>query len=165
MDGFCPCLAPLCWMSVSPVSVSVKRPPLSPNRCFFLGVIYCDGAGTLMSSVISTTDNDNWKLQRNELNEAFLPVSSISRTLPISQSRSNECVSKLQQLAEVSVFGFGVVVCAFGRRIKLLAASLFCCTNDTTPMQANASLFADFASLMINSRCSPCRRTQTVKWK
>ncbi len=39
--------------------------------------------GTLMSSIISTTDNDNWNLQRQELNEAFLPNASLSKLLPI----------------------------------------------------------------------------------
>lgn len=55
--------------------------------------------GTLMSSLISTTDNTNWRNQRNELNEAFLPVAAISQTLPISLRRSRECVSKLAALA------------------------------------------------------------------
>lgn len=55
--------------------------------------------GTLMSSLISTTDNENWKQQRNELNEAFLPVASISKTLPISVARSRECAKRLGAMA------------------------------------------------------------------
>jgi hypothetical protein len=53
--------------------------------------------GTLMSSLISTTDNGNWRLQRAELNEAFLPVASISKTLPISVARSRDCVERLAE--------------------------------------------------------------------
>lgn len=58
--------------------------------------------GTLMSSVISTTDNENWKMQRGELNEAFLAEASLSKLLPISLARSRKCVEKLAHEAAIS---------------------------------------------------------------
>ena len=43
-----------------------------------------------MGSVISTTDNEVWKKQRNHLNEVFLPKKSLAKIFPKSLSRAKK---------------------------------------------------------------------------
>lgn len=50
-------------------------------------------------SIISTTDNEHWIAQRQHLVEAFLPMSSLSRIMPVSLQRAMYCADRLQQIA------------------------------------------------------------------
>lgn len=54
----------------------------------------------LYNSIISTTDNEDWKTQRGDMNMAFLPKFSLSNIFPISQNRANKCVKVLKDLSE-----------------------------------------------------------------
>jgi cytochrome P450 len=54
----------------------------------------------LYNSIISTTDNEDWKTQRGDMNMAFLPKLSLSNIFPISQNRANKCVKVLKDLSE-----------------------------------------------------------------
>ena len=56
--------------------------------------------GFLFGSVLSTTDADNWRHQRNSLNLAFLPKASLEKVLPVSIARAAVCADRLQQLSE-----------------------------------------------------------------
>ncbi|CAE7520862.1 CYP714A1 [Symbiodinium pilosum] len=56
--------------------------------------------GVLMDSVISTTDNEHWREQRQHLVEAFLPLSSLAKILPVSLARAKECANRLGKMAE-----------------------------------------------------------------
>ena len=42
----------------------------------------------LFDSLISTTDNNDWKEQRDEMNTAFIPMLSLRKIFPISQHRA-----------------------------------------------------------------------------
>jgi len=53
----------------------------------------------LFDSIISTTDNDKWREQRQCLNEAFLPLSSLAEILPVSLARAKQCTSRLREAA------------------------------------------------------------------
>lgn len=53
----------------------------------------------LFGSIISTTDNDDWREQRKCLSEAFLPLSSLAEILPVSLARANQCTSRLREAA------------------------------------------------------------------
>ena len=55
-----------------------------------------------MGSVISTTDNEVWKKQRNHLNEVFLPKKSLAKIFPKSLSRAKKCVDIMAELAQNS---------------------------------------------------------------
>ena len=44
----------------------------------------------LKTSIISTTDNDDWKNQRQDMNIAFMPKLSLSQVFSISSDRANE---------------------------------------------------------------------------
>ena len=55
-----------------------------------------------MGSVISTTDNEVWKKQRNLLNEVFLPKKSLAKIFPKSLSRAKKCVDIMAELAQNS---------------------------------------------------------------
>ena len=54
----------------------------------------------LKTSIISTTDNDEWKTQRNNMNIAFLPSLSLKEIFPISQERAQQCSHLLIQLSD-----------------------------------------------------------------
>lgn len=56
--------------------------------------------GGLMDSIISTTDNDHWRQQRQHLIEAFMPLSSLAQILPVSLARAKECSQRLAKLAK-----------------------------------------------------------------
>lgn len=56
--------------------------------------------GGLMDSIISTTDNDHWRQQRQHLLEAFMPLSSLAQILPVSLARAKECAERLAKFAE-----------------------------------------------------------------
>jgi len=58
------------------------------------------GGGALMDSVISTEDIDDWREQRNVLNEAFLPKASLARIMPVSLERAKFCAARLGELVE-----------------------------------------------------------------
>merc|ERR1719387_2534220 len=51
-------------------------------------------------SVIATQDNDYWREQRNHLNEAFLPLASLSRIMPVSMARAKHCAARLEELSK-----------------------------------------------------------------
>lgn len=53
----------------------------------------------LNTSIISTTDNDDWKTQRNEMNPAFLPNLSLKKIFPESQKRARECTELLIKMS------------------------------------------------------------------
>ncbi|CAE7843340.1 CYP714A1 [Symbiodinium necroappetens] len=53
----------------------------------------------LMSSVISTTDNTEWRAQRKHLTEAFLPLSSLAQIMPVSFARAASCAERLMSAA------------------------------------------------------------------
>ena len=50
-------------------------------------------------SVISTTDNDDWKNQRYELNNYFLPHYSLKKIFNLSKIRAVECNTNLKELS------------------------------------------------------------------
>merc|ERR1719473_874478 len=54
----------------------------------------------LFDSIISTTDFDNWREQRNHFNEAFLPIASLSRILPVSLNRARDCAERLGEQSQ-----------------------------------------------------------------
>eukprot|EP00439_Symbiodinium_sp_Y106_P058844 s2455_g8.t1 len=56
--------------------------------------------GVLMDSIISTTDNEHWREQRQHLVEAFLPLSSLAEILPVSLARAKDCANRLGSLAK-----------------------------------------------------------------
>jgi len=53
----------------------------------------------LFDSVLSTTDNDKWSQQRHMLVEAFLPLSSLAKILPVSLARAQLCTKRLREAA------------------------------------------------------------------
>ncbi len=53
----------------------------------------------LYNSLISTTDNDEWKQQRDEMNMAFIPSLSLKRVFPISMKQASQCVFHLRELS------------------------------------------------------------------
>lgn len=53
----------------------------------------------LDSSIISTTDNDDWKEQRNEMTNAFLPMSSLQIIFPESVKRARSCSELLIKMS------------------------------------------------------------------
>jgi len=40
---------------------------------------------------------DDWRAQRNHLNEAFLPLASLSRIMPVSLARAKHCAERLER--------------------------------------------------------------------
>ena len=54
----------------------------------------------LNTSIISTTDNEDWSEQRNTMNMAFLPRTSLQSIFPISQQRANHCSQVLKDTSE-----------------------------------------------------------------
>ena len=61
----------------------IKKPPV------FKSLVY--------DSIISTTNNDDWALQRNNMNIAFLPNTSLSNIFHISQSRAHKTTDLLKK--------------------------------------------------------------------
>ena len=53
----------------------------------------------LNTSIISTTDNDDWKEQRNEMNPAFLPNLSLKKIFPESVKRARNCSELLIKMS------------------------------------------------------------------
>ena len=51
----------------------------------------------LYDSIISTTDNLDWKEQRGKMNMAFIPSLSLKKVFPISQQRAKYCSQLLKQ--------------------------------------------------------------------
>ena len=51
------------------------------------------------TSLISTDDDDYWRKQREHLAEAFLPMASLAKVLPVSAARAKACVGRLGGLA------------------------------------------------------------------
>ena len=49
----------------------------------------------LMDSIISTTDNDNWRKQRDHFTQAFLPNASLKKVFYKTTDRAKLCVKKL----------------------------------------------------------------------
>lgn len=56
----------------------------------------------LFHGLISTTDNDHWKKQREHLNEVFLPQLSLSKIFPTSWSRAKHCATRMERLRQES---------------------------------------------------------------
>ena len=54
----------------------------------------------LYDSLISTTDNDDWKAQRSTMNMAFLPILSLQKIFPKSQQRAHLCMDVLRQMSD-----------------------------------------------------------------
>ena len=54
----------------------------------------------LHDSIISTTDNDDWKEQRSMMNMAFIPNISLKHIFPISQKRAQLCTELLKQRSD-----------------------------------------------------------------
>ena len=52
----------------------------------------------LMDSIISTTDNDNWREQRNHFTQAFLPNASLKNVFYKTVDRAKFCCDKLTKL-------------------------------------------------------------------
>ena len=53
----------------------------------------------LNNSIISTTDNDDWKDQRNNMNNAFLPKYSLQHVFPASVKRARSCSELLIKMS------------------------------------------------------------------
>jgi benzoate 4-monooxygenase len=53
----------------------------------------------LHDSIISTTDNDDWKQQRDKMNIAFIPKLSLKKIFPIGQERAVLCSEQLKKLS------------------------------------------------------------------
>jgi cytochrome P450 len=53
----------------------------------------------LNNSIISTTDNDDWKEQRNDMNNAFLPNYSLLQVFPESVKRASSCSELLIKMS------------------------------------------------------------------
>ena len=51
----------------------------------------------LYNSIISTTDNADWKAQRSSMNTAFIPSLSLKKVFPISKDRAELCSNLLQE--------------------------------------------------------------------
>ena len=51
-------------------------------------------------SVISATDNDAWRAQRNHMTQAFLPMSSLAHIFPVSNQRAMDCADILKRLSQ-----------------------------------------------------------------
>lgn len=54
----------------------------------------------LADSIISTSDNDLWRQQRQHFAEAFMPLSSLAEILPTSLARAKGCVERLREAAQ-----------------------------------------------------------------
>ena len=54
----------------------------------------------LYNSIISTTDNAEWKAQRSFMNMAFIPKLSLQNVFPISYERASKCSRLLQTMSE-----------------------------------------------------------------
>ena len=54
----------------------------------------------LYNSIISTTDNDDWKAQRSFMNMAFIPKLSLQKVFPISVERASKCSQLLQTMSD-----------------------------------------------------------------
>ena len=52
----------------------------------------------LMDSIISTTDNDNWREQRNHFTQAFLPNASLKNVFYKTVDRAKFCCDKLTKM-------------------------------------------------------------------
>lgn len=55
---------------------------------------------TTWDSVISTVDNSKWKIQREDLNPAFLPQASLGQIFPVSLERAKHAAEKLMAESE-----------------------------------------------------------------
>jgi hypothetical protein len=53
----------------------------------------------MYGSIISTIDNEKWKMQRSGLAHAFLPKASLSHIFPVSADRARKCAAKLWTLS------------------------------------------------------------------
>lgn len=54
----------------------------------------------LHSSIISTTDNEDWQEQRGLMNMAFIPKLSLQQVFPISRKRAETCVKIIKEMTE-----------------------------------------------------------------
>jgi len=54
----------------------------------------------LYNSIISTTDNDDWKAQRSFMNMAFIPKLSLQKVFPISVERASKCYQLLKDRSD-----------------------------------------------------------------
>ena len=54
----------------------------------------------LNTSIISTTDNDDWQTQRGEMNPAFIPALSLKKIFPESVNRAKICSELLIKMSD-----------------------------------------------------------------
>ena len=56
----------------------------------------------ILDSILSTTNNDHWKSQREHLNLAFIPHNSLSKIFEVSRKRAVEASNRLHKQIEVT---------------------------------------------------------------
>ena len=54
----------------------------------------------LDTSIISTTDNEDWSQQRSDMNPSFLPKTSLQSIFHISQERAQHCTNLLRMMSD-----------------------------------------------------------------
>ena len=99
-----------------------------PNFQLFMG-----------DSVISATDNKVWKKQRDHLNEAFLPTSSLSHIFPISVARAEQCVESLKRLGQVGTAKINMTEFFLNETQQQLHLALFWQSDEAFDEDYNAS--------------------------
>jgi cytochrome P450 len=65
----------------------------------------------LYDSIISTTDNDDWKTQRSDMNMAFISSLSLKRVFPTSLERANHCCEILKEYEHSLAYASRVYAC------------------------------------------------------
>mmetsp|Transcript_60371 Transcript_60371/g.143887 ORF Transcript_60371/g.143887 Transcript_60371/m.143887 type:complete len:620 (+) Transcript_60371:78-1937(+) len=97
----------------------------------------------LLDGVIATTDNHHWQRQRRHLSEAFLPLSSLAKIMPVSLARAKLCS---QRLAEMAAGGEAVDMSDFLLHEAQAQLQLALLGNSEEKMnQFNAGIRASFA--------------------
>lgn len=97
----------------------------------------------LLDSILSTTDTDHWKKQRNILNMAFFP-SNIKKILPISQKRASNCSQRLLVIAKKTNNKIDILDFFLHETQAQLQLSLFGTTEDFSE-KTNKKLRDSFA--------------------
>eukprot|EP01065_Artemidia_motanka_P040797 TRINITY_DN5184_c0_g2_i1.p1 TRINITY_DN5184_c0_g2~~TRINITY_DN5184_c0_g2_i1.p1 ORF type:complete len:589 (+),score=198.43 TRINITY_DN5184_c0_g2_i1:81-1847(+) len=98
-------------LAVPVVSFAQTRPPLrthqvlvaDPRDCGRLAAAHVKKQPNftifLLNSVLSTTDVDHWRRQRQGLTEAFIPRRSLAHIFPVSVKRAQDAADRLGRLA------------------------------------------------------------------
>merc|ERR1719261_1963827 len=87
------------WGKTSSVSLHMRFIISDPDDCERISRVHIRKdtsyqPGTF-DSVIATLDKDDWREQRDHLNEAFLPLSSLARIMPVSLQRAKHCAERI----------------------------------------------------------------------